>query len=500
MILLQRKLFNGYVLLIRASFLILLFGVLSFGRAFSILHIEISHFPIFITEIILLISLPLIIVKKNDSLRIPPLFLSIVAVYFLFGLFYSLRGILEENLFVLRDFTVLCGYTLFLLLSLICFDSVRPMKIFVSIIVTANLIALFIGEILVLGLHSFWFYDFISQAKTFQIGIVYGISSSFLLVFYNYFKNKVMRLFILGIVSANLYMFIIFGIRSLWVAVICLSVFLMLVSGIRSMWKTYLKVLVSFIFVSAALFYVDFIVFKSPQLDVLIGRSKGFIYAIPKLSQNSAFSNRPDTEKLDKLTSKNELQNNINPLISDPKNKSVSESGFEVNKTSPLNESNKSEFRKESERIGYDNIIWRKKVWCQTIKFVSGSYLFGRGFGLYPSYNVWGIQKLRGPFLDSNITPTHNYFLTVFYKMGFLGLSLFLVINIYVFLYTIRHLKKCNSEFVKHVLIGVLGALVFWHITALFFDVIDSPPTSILLWIFIGFIFAIIKLDKSVEA
>lgn len=492
MILLRKKLFNGYSILVKTLFLILLFGVLSFGRSFSIIHVEINHFPIFVTEIILLISLPLIIAKEKDFLRIPSLFLNIIVVYFLFGLFYSLRGILDENLFVFRDFAVLCGYTLFLLLSFICFNSFRLIKIIIFIMVVANFIALLVGQIFILGLHPFWFYEFISQAKTFQIGIVYGISSSFLLVFYNYFKNKTVRLFILVMVSINLYMFIIFGIRSLWVSTFCLVIFLMLVSGIRDMSRAYLKVLVSFIFVSVILFYVDFIVFKSSQLDILIGRSRGFMHAVSELSENSPFSNNPN-----KLTLKNELKYNVSSTPFDTQDRSKSENSSKTAKTFPLNEFNASAFRNESERIGYDNIIWRKKVWSQTIKFVSSSYLFGKGFGLYPSYNVWGIQKLRSPFVDSNITPAHNYFLTIFYKMGLLGLGLFLIINIYVFIYSIRYLKKCNSKLIKHVLIGALGALVFWHVTALFFDVIDSPPTSILLWIFIGLIFAVTRIDKE---
>ena len=32
---------------------------------------------------------------------------------------------------------------------------------------------------------------------------------------------------------------------------------------------------------------------------------------------------------------------------------------------------------------------------------------------------------------------------------------------------------------------------------ALFFDVIDSPPTTVILWIIIGLIFACIEVDKE---
>jgi len=451
MITLVQKLYSKYSLLVRILFFSLLFGVLSFGRAFSVIHIKVHSFPIFITEIVLFISLPLIMIKGRELLKIPSLFLNIVLVYFLFGCFYLLNGVLDQNLFALRDFVLLCGYLLFLPLSFICFKSLKPVKLFLFIIIFADLIAIVIGKILIFGTHYFWLYGFISKAKTFQIGIVYGMSSAFLFAFYSYLNNRVIKSFVLFLVSVNLYMLIMFGERSLWIATICLMIFLMLNLGFKTMGKVYYKLFVFFIFVGAMLFYTNFIVFKSPHLNVLIGKSKSLVRVFTGWSSDHLILNKYDKPTL----------------------------------------------RGESERIGYDNIIWRSKIWSQTIEFTSGSYLFGKGFGYYPVYDVWGYQHPHSPFTDSNITPAHNYFLTIFYKLGLFGLALFLFINIYVFYYTIRHLKKSNSEFIKLVLIGTLGALVFWHVMAMFFDVIDSPPTSIFLWIFIGLIFAAVRIDEK---
>jgi O-antigen ligase len=93
--------------------------------------------------------------------------------------------------------------------------------------------------------------------------------------------------------------------------------------------------------------------------------------------------------------------------------------------------------------------------------------------------------------------PPHNHLLTVFLKMGVLGLALFLFINSYVFIYALAYLKKTKLKIINNLLIALLGAFVFWHTLALFFDVIDSPSTSIFLWIFIGSIFAAVKLDRK---
>jgi hypothetical protein len=443
--------------LVKVLFFVFLFGVLSFGRAFSIIHIEIYSLPIFVTEIVLLVSLFLIISKRKEWLGIPSLFLNAVFGYFLFGLFYLLWGFSSERLFALRDFIVLCGYVLFLPLAFICFNNLRSIKIFIFIILFADFIAILVGKMLIFGTYWLWFYGFVSKAKIFQVGIVYGICFAFLLVFYNYLKNKVFRAFILLLLSINLYMLFILGVRSIWLALVCLIIFLTLVPGVKVMFKVYFKLLISVIFIGSALFYINFSMFKSPYLDILIGRGKSFVNALSTW----------DTLVSGKAT------------IRYP--------------------NDRAKLRDESERSGFNDIIWREKIWRQTIESASGNYLFGKGFGQHPIYDVEGYQKPASAFMDSKIIPMHNYFLTIFYKLGFLGLGLFLFINIYAFYYAMKYLKKCNLRFIKILLTGVLGALVFWHVTAMFFDVIDSPPTSIFLWIFIGLIFAIVRIDKGSE-
>jgi len=248
-------------------------------------------------------------------------------------------------------------------------------------------------------------------------------------------------------------MLIISGVRSTWVAFLSLIVFLMLLSGVRNMAKIYFKLLVVFMIVGTSLFYIDFVVFKSPQLDTIKGKGKGLVRFI------------------------NEPSGSFIP----PNNKYI--------EPSP---------KARLEKVGYDNIVWREKIWKQTIDFMHGSYFFGKGFGNYPQYDIWGPQRLRTLFKNSNIIPAHNHLLTVFYKMGFLGITLFLFIIVYVYCYALKYLKKCSDIFIGFVIKSALGSLLFWNVMALFFDVIDSPPTSVLLWIFTGLIFASIGVDKKI--
>jgi len=147
----------------------------------------------------------------------------------------------------------------------------------------------------------------------------------------------------------------------------------------------------------------------------------------------------------------------------------------------------------------YGNIIWRIDVWKQSIHFGLASPIYGQGFGRYPNYVFWGRKMATPKRLDVNsgVIPTHNHLVSIFYKMGVVGLSLFLWINISAFRVGLHYSQKSSSAFCKYFLIGVLGAVIFWHATALFFDIIDSPPTSIFLWILMGLIFSVAKISKG---
>lgn len=449
----SQNIFYKYTFSMKILFFIFLFGVLSFGRAFSVIHIDINNFPVFVTELFLLLSFPLLLIRFKDLLKLPKIFLTVSFFYFLFGIIYLCIGVLDGNLFAFRDFIVLCGYAMFFPFSFICFNKVRIIKMFIFIILASNVIAILIGRMLILNAGSFYPFSFLTQIKTYQLGIIYGFGSVFMLVFYDYLKDKICRFFILVLVSVNLYMLVVFGVRSAWVAFISLIIFLALILGFRNVAKVYFKLLVVFMIVGTSLSYVDFEVFKSSQLDTLTGKSKGMVRFINDLSGSAA-----------------SMDSHID----------LSQKG-------------------RLEKAGYDNIVWREKIWKQTIDFTAGSYLLGKGFGNYPRYNILGYRRPCIPFENSNIIPTHNHFLSVFYKMGFVGFGLFLFINFYVFYYALKYLGECRDVFISLVIKSSLGALLFWHIMALFFDVIDSPPTSVLLWIFTGLVFAAVGIDKKQE-
>lgn len=146
------------------------------------------------------------------------------------------------------------------------------------------------------------------------------------------------------------------------------------------------------------------------------------------------------------------------------------------------------------------NVVFRLLIWEQTWKLIQEKPVLGWGFGSFPQYYIYKnpLPSPKGIGPGSSITPAHNHVLAITYKMGFLGLALFLFINLRVFLLGALYYRKCRSPLHQRFLGASLAALVFWHGNALFFDVLESPPTGIFLWVILGAIISIVHLDKKI--
>lgn len=448
-------------------FFIFIFGTLSFGRAFSTLHIDTPIIPLFVTEIFIFIGLIWLIlnpvrVKYLKQTSISKIFISFLFIFFLFGFSKLIGGCLARNPFVFRDL-VLVFYILLLPLTYIFMDNIKQLKLFLAVLILSNIVALLIGRFLFFDIFLFdRMNNFISRTKSFNLGLYYGVTVSFLVPMYFSLKNKLRKFVVIFILVLNVYMLFAFGERTLWFAVLSLVIYFLVVYG-----RKLLKILAYFLLLASILIpifiYCDSIHKKDYYSESIFGKTKSLILFL----SGKMKWDKPDVNKY------------LTYQVKDS-------AGLEIN--NEIDDQIKS---------GMDNIVWRLIVWKDSIKFGLSSPIFGKGFGVYPDYKIWGY---RGPLridMDSNVVPAHNHLVTVFYKMGLLGLILFLWINVYVFLYGFRHINKAKSEFTRNFLIGALGAFVFWHSMALFFDVIDSPPTSIFLWIIMGIIFAVIEIDRN---
>lgn len=467
---LRNKIVQNYSSVVELLFLCFVFFTLSFGRAFSVLHLDTPLAPLYASEFILLICTPLWVRGTKEILGLQNKFILPLMAYFFIGCFYLFIGIMNGNLFALRDI-VLCGYILFLPLSFFVFSTATKLKLLLKLLFLANIVGLIVGRFYYFKIYPFeLFENFIIRIKPFNLGLYYGLASSFLISFYFISKPKIINLFILVLLALNLYMSLIFANRTLWISFISLFIFFSLVYKKRFM-KIIFVLIPVFIIVSSFLYYIDFKLIETGQTKFILAKIKSMkVLLVP--------NSRPG-----------DLSIQI-----------IKKSSFVPAKVLSIPAAKRPTFfyLTTDYKQSIDNIFWRLDIWRQAINFGLKSPLWGNGFGKYPPYKVWGTKAaLPDTFsADSGIIPTHNHLVSIFYKMGVIGLGLFFFINIYILYYGFQYLRMCRSEWIKSFLTALLGSFVFWHTMALLFDMIDSPPTSIFLWIIIGLIFAVIKVDQ----
>ena len=456
---LKEHIFEVYSKTMEISFYIFLFCTLSLGRIFSILYINTPIGPLFITEIFLLLNIPFLLFKYKSMTRLPDIFLIPISMFFIFGCCLLAEGLIEGNMLVLRDIT-LCAYILFLPITFIHLSNLSRFKLFIGTVILSNIFNLLLGWGFFLQAYPLGsFYHVAYETRIFNLGLYHAMAISFIASFYECIKSKACRLLALVVLSLNIITIILYSMSSIWIATFALLAFLFVILKVKFLKLCYFFIL-TFIFMSLVVFY-----FRPSLYANVFNEEKGFgliSQGIPK--QNEPMKKLSDVKAISAGASYRDKL--VNELSESPQT--------------------------------FGNIAWRLGIWKQTLRFASDSLLIGKGFGVYPVYEIWGTHQYpHGIYLDSGIVPAHNHIVTIFFKMGILGLGLFLFVNIFIFVYALSYLNRCNLLFVKNLLVSLLGIFVFWHTLALLFDMIDSPPTSIFLWVIIGAIFAAIGVDKN---
>jgi O-antigen ligase len=373
------RILGNYCKTMGLFFYVFLFGTLSFGRAFSILHVNTPLGPLFATEIFLLLSIPVLLFKYKNLAKLPKTFLVFLLPFFSFGCILLLNGLIYGNLFALRDIT-LCGYILFLPITMIYLNNTDKIKAFIAVIILSNIISLYSGWCVLKGAYfSEAFRNFIPQGRLFNWGLYYGMAISFIISFYKSIKPRLYRLAALILLSVNIYMLFMNYQRSLWIAVLSLFVFFSL-----TLKKNFLK---------PFLFFIPLVI------------------AISLITSYSGFKTVPSSAT----------------VVSD---KAKGFGLFLKGVPYHYNSAEASSAKESPEVEALGNIAFRLNIWKETLEFCSDSPLIGKGFGVYPAYSIWGIPRYpKGLYLDSKIIPVHNHVLTIFLKMGILGSVLFLAIN-----------------------------------------------------------------------
>jgi len=481
----KERILGGYLKFAEFLFYTYLFGTLSFGRAFSVFHVNTPFFPIFVTEVFLLLNIPLILYKYNSLVRLPRLFLIVLSIFFVFGCFYLGVALLANRMFALRDITIFV-YILFLPITFINLNTLNKFTHFIWVAIFCNVISLFLYHCMLLGAYPLELIRvFLEASKGFNLCLYYGITSSFIIALYRHINSRIYRLLALVLLSLNIYTIIMGSISSVWFAVLSMLIFLFLILKRR-----FLKLLLFFVpivvITASVVFYFNDKIMPSICSTRLSGEIAGF-----NMLFRDIINGKTEVNVFRNVGSVSEVSNvktpiNLSKYTARPYDQWVLAMG-----AARVNSEVGAVF-------GADNIKWRRGIWRKTLGFALQSPLIGKGFGVYPDYGATSpAEHLPGIYLYADIIPVHNHILTIFFKMGALGLGLFLFTNIYVFAYALRYLKRCSMETMKSLLIALLGALICWHALALLFDVIDSPPTSVFLWIIIGAIFAVVEIDKK---
>ena len=494
----NNKLVSGLNYILQAIIFAYLFLILSFGRSFSITSIG----PVFITEIGLLFVLSFIAVNIKRLSDIPRNFSISLLVYFVFCSMHMAISLLGANFNSLRDI-VFFGYILFLPAFFIISFNKKRIVIFLRIIILTNIIGLTLTRLCMYrqypafaGLVYWW-----SNTRAFNYLLYYSFSLAFLVPLFFLAKKNIYKLLIAMVCSWNLYTILMWGSRTGWVVCFTLGLFLLVMFRKRII--IFLFYFVPIFIISSTLmgYFVDRDVFlekvNAPKLESLKFFIKEKFFSIEpaypadnkEIKSNSSGSKEPIAQDAILAQEKQPVEE-IKIIKGYDRDKKT----IIIEKVAVADKATKIELIRN--RDYFANIAWRLNTWKHLLDFGIKSPILGRGLGVHyrKLHLLYDSSELK---TKSLFVPAHNHIVSIFYKTGFIGLGLFMFINIYAFLYGFVYLRECKDVFIKHFLVGVLGSFVAWHTMAFFFNIIDSPPTSIFLWVIIGLIFACVKADNN---
>jgi O-antigen ligase len=175
--------------------------------------------------------------------------------------------------------------------------------------------------------------------------------------------------------------------------------------------------------------------------------------------------------------------------------------GHSKRKVAVLKEEIKSIGHRSTISMEGANIQFRLNIWKETWEKIKEKPILGWGFGVQIDHVIWGkkLSDITAAGGSNGIMPAHNHLIAITHKMGFVGLLMFLFINARIFFMGFFYVKHCHSELTRRFLIAGLAGLIHWHGMAFFFDILESPPTGIFLWIILGAILAVIHIDKQMS-
>ena len=133
----------------------------------------------------------------------------------------------------------------------------------------------------------------------------------------------------------------------------------------------------------------------------------------------------------------------------------------------------------------------RKTYWEEATVIIRRSPLLGVGLNTY--------TKVAPKYVQYGSYP-HNCYLHLAAEMGFIGLSFFIGIMVVLFLKSIQSLRNINEKFSSAVLLGSLAGLLGFLAQSFVDTNFYSVQLGNLMWIVMGVIVAVQRIDKNVTA
>lgn len=413
---------------------LLLLGFSLFSRSFAYLHVKIAEIPLYVTEVVLIVSIVAIMLSKLVAgkmtyPRIPltrgfVILYSVALISFIIGIFSY-----KDKVFVLRH-SALFYYSILYFLVPLVFNNLKRIE---------RLFKLFFITCIVTPFGAF--------LPTFPDG--YGVGNfsylylSFAIIFeilyVRYLKKKIYQFIFFLIIILQLSSIFIGECRAAWVALAGTFLFLYFLDNtIRAKIKKALSIVVFFILILIP----SFIVLKP-------ARFKSVIQEILTL-------------------------NPFRFLNFDP---------------------NETETSVSINNMRWRIYVWKDMLKEISEKPILG-WSFGKKF-VPPTIKAlgWGGSWREE---DKGFQDPHNSFLSILYRTGIIGFGLFIIIITKFIKRTIRFLNLINNnKKIKMYITALLACIIDILIISLLLVVLEGPFMGSFLWVAMGLIVALERIYKK---
>lgn len=407
-------------------FFFLIAGLFTIGKGFAVIKIDVGPIPLFISEAVMFFLLVSFVIPKyiyKKGMFKRDFFFHVLFLYLSLGAVNLILNINKYGMFAIRD-AVMVYYSVFILITLEVVNNIKKFEFLYKLLYVCGTAGLIIGALFSFS-ESFSKLPLIEFIKEDSQVVYYSFLSVGIFCFFPFARRKLTQNILILSLGIALTEIVILGYRSVWLALAVSIIFVCILTK-EDAFKTISDIMKTALRI-LPLFVLIIAVTAYFQKD-------RFFYFYDKIIW----------------------------------------------------------FIHPEETIYASNTTdWRFALWQRAIHTTVTSFpMLGAGFGC--PYQFQGIiagqilPQATGFGVNSQITMPHNVLISVFYKMGLLGLLCYLTMNILFFVKCLNFYNDCRDNLKRSFMLVLLGCFVCWQIISLFFPVLENPQNGIFLWVLIG--------------